>query len=85
MVIADGVYKILYDDKNPWDDKIKYKNSPTTTGGKLMSALIIIIIASLPKKLFDDKNAASGIEIIQEIKIANSETCKDSITISITL
>ena len=50
-----------------------------------MSALIIIIITSLPKKLFDDKNAASGIEIIQEIKIANSETCKDNIIISITL
>ena len=50
-----------------------------------MSALIIITIASLPKKLFDDKKAASGIEIIQDIKIASSETCKDNITISITL
>ena len=85
IIIAVGVYNSLYDDNNPWEDKSKYKKSPTTTGGKLISALIVITITSLPKNLFEDKSAAIGIEIIQEIKIANNDTCKDNITISMTL
>ena len=83
MIIADGVYSILYVDKEPFADSNKYRNNPTTTGGSPISVLITTIINCLPGKFFITKNAAKGIEIAHEMNTARTDTFKDNKTISI--
>lgn len=58
-----------------WENNI-YNNNPTTTGGKLISVLIVKIKASLPLKLFKtirdetsrEKNVAHIIALSETIK-----------------
>ncbi len=82
MIIACGVKRIPQEPSGPERDKSRNTASPTTTGGRPMSAFSTTITASRPRKRVSAISAPNGTPISAANIAAERLTASDSRTIA---
>ncbi len=82
MIMAAGVNRRPIGPSGPARDNSRYTTSPTTTGGRPMSALSKITTPRRPGKFCSAMSAPSGSAMTEAIVTAPRLTCSDNRTIS---